>query len=246
MNFNFKFIYLLIVLIFSNCSYFNINLNQSEENLMKSLSKSIKIKEIKYIKDADRIFVNTFYDMIGIDKKLITDSKVFVDISLDYKKMMSGFSQTGTILQYQKNLTVSYVIKIKTKQKRFDKKEKIQKEIEDYYIISNGSIKVQSQYAGSIMDLFAEYTAELNAEELVANQAARELYYNVLLNLRSHVLNCRKIAKILQEKENFVKFNDQYQEKQNENNDEKTFEDIDIKNLQLIDYEIHNNACNFA
>lgn len=237
LNLKKKFIFIIVFFSIS-CSHFNINLTKDEELIAKDLIDNMIIN-IKVKLNSDRIFINSFNDMIG--KKINTiDPRIIVQADLSLLKSTSGSSPTGITTQYSKIINVNYLVKIPRKVLKKES-DKIITEIK-YYEFEPGFVRSYSQFAGNPADLFSEYVAELYAEDLVARQAARELYYNIVLSIRSHLIRCRNIGQTLKEKIQFVNANDKSMKDDQEN---KRIEDIDLDNITKSDYKLYESACKF-
>lgn len=267
-----KLLLILLVIITQSCAFFNINLNKEEDTIVKEVADSMVLKML-YKENYDRIFANSFYDMTGNYNRDEKNSKMIVTANLNFIKFPSGMDIYGIAMQYMKIGTLTYTLKVKQKNKNYGFKSTIpvdetklknvkkittpkSKSLQNnkmasqenslsedeyiYYELDSGVLQSQMQYGGSPVDLFAEYVASLDAEENVARQIARELYYSAIITIRLHLIRCRKIGEILEKKRHFVFAND----KSDLKTSDKTLNDIDLKNIKKVDYEVHQNVCN--
>ncbi len=264
-----KFLLIILIFITHSCALFNINLNPEEDAKVKQIADQM-VLNIQYKRNYDRIFVNSFYDMTGnANPENAKNNRISVNAQLIFTESPTGMGITGLTMQYLKTGNLSYTITIRPENyadlpekstdnanqpsvstvRKVSTPQKGKKQIpylanfkpeNNTYMLDSGYIQSYAQYAGSPVDLFAEYTAALNAEENIARQIAREFYYSAVITIRLHVIRCRKIGEILAKKRDFVFAND----KSNTPIAARRLDDIDLKNIKIVDYEVHKNACN--
>jgi len=257
-----KFLTILIILFINSCSLFHFNFSKEEDENIRSIVDKITIS-IPYKENYHRIFANSFYDMTGNQSRTSHIGNLSANVDIVFQKVISGTSTSGVIMQYMKNGTLNYTLNLSNNKKiiniqhlesvkevkkistpvknKTDKIQKTKDNMKNDILLYTGVIKSSSQYSGSPVDLFAEYTAELNAEENLARQLARELYYNLIITVRLHLLKCRKIKETLDAKKYFVFANDKSEDEE----ENKTLDNIDLKDIKKIDYKIYENACTF-
>lgn len=243
-------VHIILLVGLTSCSIFGKTLSEGDEKIIQRLISSIDL-QMKYKKNYDRVFANAFYDMRGGDRDAKNDATV-LNLSLDMSSNPAFMGFGGITVQYIKKANINYTIKVKTKIR--DAKSAIvitnnitkdKNNIDKKFImrsIHTDTIESMTYYAGSQADLFSEYSAELRAEESLARQAAREVYYDIVLSMRKHIQNCRKIGKILDDRKSFVFANDK---SENENIDTLMLNDINVDNIKKHDYIVYQNACSF-
>lgn len=246
-------------LILQSCSFFGVNFSKEDEVKVREMVDNSTIN-ITYRENHDRIFANYFYDMSNnIDRKQ-KNTPISTNVSVVFTEVPSGIDRSGTIMYYEIVASIPYFVKIDTKKNKIDevvleveKYKKFQSQRQKFsnqkektrekMIFSNRVIGSQS-YAGSPADLFAEYVAQINAKENLAKVVAREFYYGLMLNLRLHIMQCRKIKNVLMQKRFFV-FANEDDKTSEEDVSEYLISDIDINTVKRRDYLIYEDACTF-
>ncbi|QED23685.1 hypothetical protein [Candidatus Deianiraea vastatrix] len=240
--------YFILLILISSCSILTSNPSNTESSDIRSIVDQITLN-IPYKENHHRIFANTFYDMTANHSRISSNKHLSVDIDIQFNKMPSGASTSGVIMQYTKQAILSYKLVLNKSSKPINPVSKpinnnqlpAPSNTQTQYTIYQGIVQSSAQYSGSPIDLFAEYTAELNAQDNVARQIAREFYYNLLIAVRLHVARCKSLKPILDAKKLYVFANDKIDD---DSDNTKTLDEIDTSDLKKIDYKIYENACN--
>ncbi len=253
-------------LIISSCSFFGVNLSKDDEKKVREMIDGSTIN-IQYRENHDRIFANYFYDMTENHDREDKKTPISAELSINFTKIPSGTDTSGVIMYYEIMGLVPYSVNIDKVHNRPDevvfevekyKKFKSQrqrilrdvsnKDHKDRVLsikkIFSGKVISSQRYAGSPADLFAEYTAELNAKENLAKDVAREFYYGLILNLRLHILQCKKLKSVLLAKRFFIFANEDDKTDEEDVSDYTIF-DIEIDSIKRRDYLIYEDSCTF-
>lgn len=263
MRLNIQKISIMFLAVISSCSFFKVNFTSTEDKYIREMVDGSKIN-LHIKENYERIFMNSFYDMTDNRDRVSGKTPIKTTISISMQKVPSGQDMSALAMYYDMRSYCNYTVYVDREATKADDlvlemeknakfpsqrqfyKDPLKNKDHNRIAILNDRVVASQQYAGNPVNLFAEYVAETKAQENLGQVLAREFYYNTLLGLRLHILQCKKIKSILMETRFSVFANDR--DESNEDRDlihDSDIADIDLKNIKKKDYLIYENHCTF-
>lgn len=220
-------LFLLILITTISCKS---TLTDEEKDGIREMVDNSNIT-LKMKEHYERIFLNTYYDMTGNIDHTDRGSKIKITGSINLINYSpSGMNAFGVSGYFSVTGGFSYSISV-TNQKN------------ELIPLFNSSIQSQAQYAGSLANMFAQYTAGIRAEENLATQIGREFYYQLISQLRLYKAKCKKIDTTLHLPENKEIEAKSKQKDVYILESDNSINNIDLKNIKPKDYLIYEKYC---